>query len=275
MSMIFLSEQACNPLQDRLAREGHEIRRVCASDAVYPAISAHADIYMCKVADTLLVDETVRLDPPLREEYMAAMESQSGDPAENPVIPALAAADGRGHIVFNMGAIGYEYPDDVPYNAVATRKYLIHNTEFTAPAVLDRARFAGLNILRVSQGYTRCSCLPVGDSAFITADEGIASVIRGWNEQILEESGENTDPSFNDDLIDLLVIRPGHIRLEGFPSGFIGGTAGTVGSSIYFNGDLMAHPDGQAIARFIEAHGLKPVWFSGEPLTDIGSIFEL
>ena len=273
MAMIFLSEQACLPLQNRLIQEGHQLRRVCASNIVHPAISAHADIYMCKVADTLLIDETTRLDPPLREEYMSAMEEQSGDLSESPLIPAMTAADGRGHIVYTMGALGPQYPDDIPYNAVATNKFLIHNTEFTAAAVLDRARFAGLNILRVSQGYTRCSCLPVGDSAFITSDEGIAAVLQGWNQQLLEDVEASSNPSLKDDMIDLLVIRPGHIILEGFSHGFIGGTAGAVGSTIYFNGDLMAHPDGEAIARFIEAHGFKPVWFSGEPLTDIGSIF--
>jgi hypothetical protein len=263
MGMIFLSENACKPLIQALETEGHEIYRVCASDVVYPAIASHADIYMCRVKDTLLIDDSIITEPSLKEEYMEIIESQ----AENPIIPAFSTDDGVGHIVFEMGGIGYDYPDDVPYNAVATERFFIHNTELTSPALLDRARFAGLQIINVNQGYTRCSCLPVGNRAVITADEGIARTLRAVNAMILEE-----DPD-SDDTIDILLIRKGYIHLEGFEYGFIGGTAGTVDNCIYFNGDLTEHPDSDLIINFIENRGFKPVWFPDEPLTDIGSIF--
>lgn len=273
MGMIFLSENACGPLVEALAAEGHDIYKVCSTDTVYPAISAHADIYMCRAGNTLLVDETAVTEPSLRDEYIAAMEDQSDDFTENPIIPALGS-DGECSIVFEMGGIGYEYPFDVPYNAVSTGRFFIHNTELTAPALLDHARFAGLQIINVSQGYTRCSCLPVGDRAIITSDEGIAKTIRAYNAMIreeLEEEGAHSQEIMNETL-DLLLIRKGCIVLEGFEYGFIGGTAGTVGDKIYFNGNLTDHPDSDLICRFIENHGFTPVWFDDEPLTDIGSI---
>jgi len=278
MGMIFISENASASLIHALEEEGHEIYRVCSSDTVYPEISAHADIYMCRVGNTLVIDDACLLEPSLREEYMDIMESNVDDFTKEPVILSINGNGEAGSIVFEMGGIGHDYPDDVPYNAVATGRYFIHNTDFTSPSLLDRARYCGLQIIRVKQGYTRCSCLPVGNKAVITADEGIARSLRAWNEMLREEAAEDEadgiDPSSTlNDIIDILLIRQGYVNLEGFEHGFIGGTAGTVDDHIYFNGDLTEHPDSDLIIRFIEDHGFKPVWFHDEPLTDIGSIF--
>lgn len=282
MAIIFLSENACAPLTQALENDGHDIYKVLSTDVVYPAISAHADIYMCRVGDTLLIDDTILTDPPVMEQYMEELERQSEDFTEKPVIPAMASKDGQGHIVLSMGGIGYEYPDDVPYNAIATNRFFIHNTDLTSPALLDRARFAGLQIINVKQGYTRCSCLPVGSKAFITSDEGIARTLRAWNEMIRSEAAaaeadcdDEERISLMNDIVDILLIRPGYIRLEGFEHGFIGGTAGAVGNKIYFNGDITEHPDSDLIIRFIEDHAFTPIWFADEPLTDIGSIFSI
>ncbi len=289
MGMIFLSENACAPLTEALTNEGHEIYKVKSTDVVYPAVSAHADIYMCLVGDTLLIDDMAETDPPIRRAYdidscdvISADYSEDGDEDTDEYffVPAITTPGGSHRIVFSMGGIGYEYPDDVPYNAVVTDRFLIHNTELTSHDVLERARFAGLQIINVKQGYTRCSCLPVGSNAFITADEGIAKSLRAWNELIRSEAAsaaadgdEEEAASLMNDMIDILLVRQGYVHLEGFDHGFIGGTAGAVGKKIYFNGDLTEHPDSDIIVRFIEDHGYEPVWFADEPLTDIGSIF--
>ncbi len=289
MGMIFLSENACAPLTEALTKEGHEIYKVKSTDVVYPAVSAHADIYMCLVGDTLLIDDMAETDPPIRRAYdidscdvISADYPEDGDEDADEYffVPAITTPDGSHRIVFSMGGISYEYPDDVPYNAVVTDRFLIQNTELTSHDVLERARFAGLQIINVKQGYTRCSCLPVGSNAFITADEGIAKSLRAWNELIRSEAAsaaadgdEEEAASLMNDMIDILPVRQGYVHLEGFDHGFIGGTAGAVGKKIYFNGDLTEHPDSDIIVRFIEDHGYEPVWFADEPLTDIGSIF--
>lgn len=281
MGMIFLSENACSPLVQSLSAAGHDIYMLKPADAAYPAIAAHADIFMCLVGDTLLIDDAILTEPELPGRRVTADSSPDGEYEEDYfLVPPVTAPDGRHRIVFNMGNIGHSYPYDVPYNAVVTDSFLMHNTELTAPAILDRAREAGLQIINVKQGYTRCSCLPVGSRAFITADEGIARSLRAWNELVRSEAAAAADAGDSDeaaailaDIADILLIRPGYIHLEGFEHGFIGGTAGAVGRKIYFNGDLTEHPDSDLIIRFIYAHGFEPVWFADEPLTDIGSIF--
>ena len=47
--------------------------------------------------------------PDIKEMYIRQMQSDNDSFAESPIIPALQADDDRGHIVFEMGHIGYEY----------------------------------------------------------------------------------------------------------------------------------------------------------------------
>ena len=157
-----------------------------------------------------------------------------------------------------------KYPGNIIYNAVCTGKYFIHNLKYTDPELLAAAK--GLTLVDVPQGYTRCCCLPVDDSSFITSDEGIAKALA------------STDA-------DVLLIEKGHIQLPGFDYGFIGGCAGHIMISfenadntiptIVFNGDLSSHPDHDRIADFINARGINIAYFEDYPLTDIGSILAL
>jgi hypothetical protein len=71
-----------------------------------------------------------------------------------------------------------------------------------------------------------------------------------------------------------LLIDKGHIQLQGFDYGFIGGASGRIGDTIIFNGDITQHPDYEKIAAFIEDRDLKIKYFTEYPLEDIGSIIE-
>lgn len=182
-----------------------------------------------------------------------------------------------------------DYPGDVLYNAVCTRDYYIHlvpgtDEDLVGAMMTWRKLMAAtdktegtkksrnnddehLKIVGVSQGYTRCTCLPVDDNSFITSDDGLA--------KILENQGAN-----------VLKISTGHIKLEGFDYGFIGGCAGhiyvhnndagpgtpTLQRAIVFNGDLSKHPDFWDITDFIQSRNIHPVYFNSYPLEDIGSI---
>lgn len=298
MGSIFISEAACRPLREALEQTGHSVYTVKSSDAVYDAISAHPDIYMCRIKNVLVIDEMTVTEPDLKEIYMAEMEEKAEDFSETPLIPALRPEGHGGYIVFEMGGIGYEYPFDIAYNAVATDRFFIHNTEWTSPSLLDRARDAGLEIISVKQGYTKCSCVVAGDNALITADEGILRAVEAYNEMIREEMEENggslsESGGFSSDgafmtidellqrdrrencLIDILPVQKGHVALEGFEYGFLGGASGCIDGRVYFNGDLSAHPDFEKIREFLAERGYETVYFEGEPLTDIGSIVYL
>lgn len=152
--------------------------------------------------------------------------------------------------------LGPVYPADCIYNACSTGRFFIHNLKITDPHLLAAADECGLMPIHTSQGYARCSALPVNENSIITFDMGIARACR-----------EHGGPQ-------VLLVRPGHVLLPGYECGFIGGTGGRIGNEIVFNGDLSAHPDYGAIRDFISERGLGLVYFKDEPLTDIGSVIE-
>ncbi len=145
------------------------------------------------------------------------------------------------------------YPHDIAYNAACTGRYFIHNLKYTAPELIRAVRDTGMRMIDVKQGYSKCSTVIVDEQSVITYDRGIASACR--------DAG-----------MDVLTVRPGHVLLPGYNTGFIGGASGRIGDTILFYGDLSAHPDFEAIAAFIRSRGLEPKWFEEWPLTDIGSI---
>ena len=263
MGMVFVSELACSQMKDDLRKAGHEVFEVLPGETVYSAIASHPDIYMCKTKRTLVIDDSIRTKPDIREIYDREMAERLEGNSENPLIPAMSTG-GDTAVVFQMGNIGPEYPFDVPYNAVCTGRHFIHNLEYTSPALLERARAEGLELINVKQGYTKCSCVAAG-GGIITADRGIYRTIEAYN-GILKDEG------VPEECIDILLIEEGHVKLPGFDSGFIGGASGQAGNKVYFNGDLREHPDFGRIAEFIWKHGAEPVWYSGAPLTDIGSV---
>ncbi len=290
---IFISENAGEPLICELEKTGHTIFRVKSTDAVYEAISAHPDIYMCRIKDTLIVDEASRTEPDLKSARGEEPDLKSAR-VESLRGCGINKIGQSGHVIYEASQIGREYPYDVAYNAVSTDKFFIHNIKYTSAALLSYARNAKLEIINVKQGYTKCSCVVAADNAIITADASIVRSCRAYNEKLCAESKDDhgrddhgRDDHGRNDLsrgdsdrqalgrIDILEIEKGHVALEGFDYGFIGGASGDVDSIIYFNGNLLAHPDHKKIIEFITAHGKEVRYFEDYELTDIGSIIYL
>ena len=146
-----------------------------------------------------------------------------------------------------------KYPGDIRYNACSTGKYLIHNLKYTDEKLLKRAKELGLKLIDVKQGYTKCSIVVIDEDSVITYDEGISKV--------LSSKGLN-----------VLLISPGNVKLEGYDTGFIGGASGKIEDEIVFNGNLKLHSDFDRIEKFISSRGLKLKYFTEYELTDIGSI---
>ena len=149
--------------------------------------------------------------------------------------------------------IGKKYPNNIIYNAACTGQFFIHNTKYTDSQLLKYAESSQtLEIIHVPQGYTKCSTLIIDENSIITSDIGI------YNSCYSK--------------LDVLLIEKGHIKLQGFDYGFIGGASGRIGDTIIFNGDITKHPDYEKIAAFIESRNLKIKYFTEYPLEDIGSI---
>ena len=149
-----------------------------------------------------------------------------------------------------------KYPDDVPYNAIAVGRFLICNPETADKTIIRESEKRGLKVIGVRQGYARCSaavvCGTPGDEAIITSDNGIAKAAKAYG-------------------IEVLKIKSGGIKLEGFEYGFIGGATVTIPDELLFFGNPESHPSGKEIVEFCRKYGIKVTALTDGYLTDFGS----
>ncbi len=213
----YISAKARPELSDYLESEGYCVIRTEPCQTVPAQISDHPDLLMCR----------------------------------------LGFSDDAPVVIGEPADLGASYPADIPYNAVCTGDFFIHNLRFTAGGLLSTVRAKAeqgeMTLVDVKQGYAKCSTVIVDERSIITYDRGIA-------EPCLKAG------------MDVLLISPGHVRLDGYNTGFIGGCSGRIKDTIVFNGDLSRHPDFEAITLFIQNKGLKCKWFPSWVLEDIGSI---
>lgn len=72
--------------------------------------------------------------------------------------------------------------------------------------------------------------------------------------------------------LEVLLIDPGHVALEGFSYGFIGGAVFKISrSKLAFTGTLDKHTSKKEILNFLENHQVEPVFLTEKPIFDIGS----
>lgn len=152
--------------------------------------------------------------------------------------------------------VGWEYPDNIAYNAVCLDKYFIHNLKYTAPEVLTKANEMDKILIDVPQGYTKCNCVVVDGHSIITSDDGICKVLENYPD------------------IDVLKVTPGHVDLPGYDTGFLGGASGIVDGTMLFCGDLSQHPNYYDMLEFVLTRGLDLKFFDSIPLLDVGSFIE-
>ena len=146
------------------------------------------------------------------------------------------------------------YPGCAAYNALVLGKYFVHRLDITAPCLIKAAKECGLELINIKQGYAKCACVIVDEHSIITADRGISRALEGKAE--------------------VLLIDSGHVKLEGYEYGFLGGASGLINGTLLFCGDLSRHPDFERIMSFANARGVKVQYIDEFELTDIGSFIE-
>ena len=143
--------------------------------------------------------------------------------------------------------ISDRYPHDILLNALNLNGTVYGKID----SVSEHIRADAVKTIEVRQGYARCSACIVTDNAVITADRSIAAGVIDT---------------------DVLLIRAGHISLNGYGYGFIGGASVTIGSKLLFFGDVTRHPDYTGIVRFAKTHDTEIISLSDEILYDYGSM---
>lgn len=158
MSKVYISRDAYPQTINYIEKQGHEVVIMQPTDLVYPEVSCHSDIYMCRL----------------------------GSGSKAPVL----------HLK-NPGEIGYKYPENIAFNGAVVGKYFIHNLKHTAPRLMAEVQKLGLTTIDVNQGYTKCNLVVVDDSSCITSDEGLYRSLSPFLDVLLIEMGQVQLPGFS------------------------------------------------------------------------------
>ena len=234
MKALVLASSALSPsCEKRLTELGFEPIIMPACHRLQKGVSSHPDMLVFFIDDKFLCT---------REDYNEAKS-------------VFSRIEALGYSPILCDEIHREdYPNDVIFNALMLGDVVMGLSESMSLTLKQTLAECGKKIINVKQGYTKCSVAKISERAIITSDKGIskAAISNG---------------------IDVLTISEGHVILEGYNTGFIGGACGVFGDTVYFCGDLSLHPDADKIEDFCKKHKKSCVSLSNEPLFDVGSLF--
>ena len=150
------------------------------------------------------------------------------------------------------------YPYDIAYNVARVGKFAFHNLKYTDFVLKKELEKAGVELVHVNQGYTKCSVSVIDANSIITSDKGIAKAA--------SKKG-----------LDVLLIKPEeNILLPGLGHGFIGGSSGMINRDKWMvAGDFETLESCGNIKKFLEKKGISCVFVRNQPVIDIGSIIPL
>lgn len=157
--------------------------------------------------------------------------------------------------ILSKNVLSNTYPNDIILNSLISENYFIHNLKFSDKNLLNSQNLK--TKINVSQGYTKCSILPVRDNALITSDKGIFETLKDYD-------------------FDILLLPPGDILLPSLNYGFIGGTGGMISNDkMAFFGDLDSYNWGEEVKKFLYKYDISPIALRKGKLIDRGSLLTL
>lgn len=157
--------------------------------------------------------------------------------------------------IVSKKSLSNTYPYDIILNSLILENYFIHNLKFTDENLLKSQNLK--TQINVSQGYTKCSILPVRDNVLITNDKGIFEALKDYN-------------------FDILLLPSGDILLPSLNYGFIGGVGGMISNDrMAFFGDLDSYKWGDEIKKFLYKYDVSPIALRKGKLIDRGSLLTL
>lgn len=147
------------------------------------------------------------------------------------------------------------YPNDILLNSARVGQYLICNKKYTDKIILNEIEKE--NIISVAQGYAKCSTLVVDEKSIITSDKSISKKALSYG-------------------IDVLEIEQGHIILDGYNYGFIGGCGALIDKNLmYFTGNVNTHQNCKEIKDFLLKRDIKIICGTSKELIDVGSVLPI
>lgn len=219
--------------KNTLIKLGYNFLICPPSEKLYEAVCGHPDMLLHIMDNKIIVHKDIPKD------FLELISSLGLD------------------IVYSHSSIVSTYPKDIILNAVSVSNLFLHYTDYSDKNLINLAINSGKRVIRVKQGYTKCSTALVNDRAIITSDKGIAT-------------------AFKDETFDVLLLPPGDIDLPGLDYGFIGGACGLIDENILaFYGDLEYYAYGKDVLSFLKKHKVEPLFLYKGKLIDRGSILSI
>lgn len=224
--MLIISYKASEAFKKFLQANDFSFIETIPNPNLDKRIDDHPDLSLFKlIEDTIIVDEGV---------YDYYKEKLSG------------------YNVIKGEKVREKYPRDSIYNIVRLKDYYIHN-DITERNIEKYFKENRVNHLKVKQGYTRCSIIPL-KNILITSDYGIYKTLR--------------------EKIAIKLVDNDEVILDGFTQGFLGGTCGLVGNKLIFTGDITRHRAYPVIKGLCNRENIDII-YPETTLVDLGSIIEI
>ncbi len=218
-----------------LKRMGLELLKINPHPQLYDAVCSHPDMLFHHIGGNVIV------------------YAPGADPE------AVSKLAGHGfRMMIGESRLKPVYPGDIAYNVARVGKWYFHNLKYTDIRIREYMERLGVEPVHVSQGYVKCSVLPVDINSIVTSDAGIARAAR-------------------DKGLDVLLLKCGDsIRLPGLDYGFIGGACSMLSASVCaINGSLEKLNDFKSLLSFLSERNIAVVETSKDSVTDVGSILPL
>ena len=220
--------------ESRLSALGFTVLKLPPFEKLPPSVASHTDMLLFLLGDTLVTS---------REYYNRASDFFIKLKEYKPEL----------NIVYSKREIEAVYPYDCILNALVIGDALYCKADTVSDEIKALAEKQGLRIISSKQGYPACTVLKAGADTAITADRGMYKA--------LSESGVNAT-----------LIQNGGISLPPYEYGFIGGTSGFHGGTVYFLGDPKLHPSCDEIIGALERSGYEYISLYNGELLDLGGI---
>ncbi len=161
-------------------------------------------------------------------------------------------------LMFCSKKAGGEYPENILLNFLFLNNILYGKISAIDNNMLSYCNSKKIKTVNINQGYARCSALIVNNNAVVTSDISIAKTLKANG-------------------VEVLLISAGHIILDGYDYGFIGGASGRINeNTIVFFGNVKNHPDYDKIENFCKKHSMNiNILCKDIPLTDIGGMVQI
>lgn len=237
MKAVIIDERMRAVEKEKLKEFGYDLIEIKQSEKVYQEISAHVDIFTCKIGEKLIVEPS----------QYNNIKIQLTD---------------RVNMEVGNETIESRYPLDIKYNVCTIEKKAFHNFEHTDSKIIQELKLQGYELINTTQGYTNCSIAVIDDNSAIVTDKGLYKILQKHNIDVLYLEYQP----------DIKLLDKNEYSSR---KGFVGGAISKIKDNIIIFGDLNKIDNNNSIRKFILNKNVNIIEFEGLDVVDYGGLVVL